>query len=265
VTVVERPLAHPQRVDVVTAESVDAAMSGIGAELARLRRELLELEAEAHQLECRVEEAGRRTEDSDSALPLLEHVFAAQAATTRAELRSALDEAVEIAERRLAVARADADTLMAGLRFPVTGDRAERHDVVVEVGTMQPGCGGGDTHPKTSHFDERGTLWADGPRDGSRVSEEKVSLSVEPDPTAVHAAVFPDEEHEPPRLSSGDPLAPVPSLPATTHEDPGNFGRFWAEQSDTAGGHGSKPALLDALLPLLAVAIVVVVVLSWIG
>lgn len=264
--VVERPLSHPRRVDVVTAESVDAAMTGIGSELTRLRSELIELEAEAHQLECRVEEAGRRTEDSDSALPMLERVFATQASTTRVHLRAALDEAVEIAERRLSAARAEADSLVAGVRFPDGADRASGHEAGVVAGSRRPG--GGDSGADTPAPEGSETLRTIAARHSSRIPDEQAAVSAEKGPVVVHARAFPDEAQEPTGLpdSAAQPLARVrPSVPALTHEDPGSFGQFWAERNDTAGLGASKPALLDALLPLIAVAIVVIVVLSWIG
>lgn len=87
-----------------------------------LERELRDLLVEADDVERRVQAVARRGEDDDGALPLLESVFAEQAATARAELRAALEDSVRRVETRLAAAGAEIEAMRAD-GVSVAGDR----------------------------------------------------------------------------------------------------------------------------------------------
>ncbi len=222
----------PHLVEVVSADSVDDVMADMANELATLQEELDQVEFRAAALERRVCEAGRASDAEEIAGPLVRHVLEAQMAETRASMAAALDEAVREADVRVTRARAAAPALAA--------DRA-------------PGGKPAATTPM---------------QDVAPVIDIPTAPPAGP---ALRAVVQPPHEDPSPAMEAD--LTTM--LPAMAAEDPppielienasAAFGDFWVDEGTQPPRRDATTGLIDIVLPLVALLIIVIVVLSWIG
>lgn len=326
-------LGPPSMVEVVAAESVEPAMSEVSAELASLEAELRRLQADAEEIEREVDENRPRGDESNSAIPLLEHAFAEQAATVRAELRLALQKALREAKDRLTRAQADAESLLAG--GPPLRARSVRPGSTIREETMgSPGrtaIAAADSEiaahlaygrngdyrsvpperppapaPERS-FDDLPRRAApspppslpprfaprppmpDYPRDPERPGPHPVARRAPEEPSG--RAPYPEpevgrtwERRSDQGPASGDPQVDggmqvargrTMTAPRVEQEDAvpvpraddeaAPFGRFWHGEKPPASANARTRPIVDALLVVLAVAILALVILSWIG
>lgn len=256
--VTERPQQAPRRVEVVAAETADPAIARITAELEGLRSELGDLEVEAHRLELHVAEAEGRTDDGESALPIIERVFADQAVAAQAELREAMEGAVRAANVRLATARAEAETVLADASltgFDLADDSRWAPSSRIERTRPDPAFQTAAKAPPQSPTEatraETVATPVTTPDPGWTAATPPVAEMIDPEPRAVAAVLHAE--------------VVAASMPSTASSEPGAFGQFWDAGGEGRGTGERQPTALDAILPLLAVAIVVIVVLSWIG
>lgn len=260
-------------VAVVPVEEVEPAMSDATAELAKLGHELLDLSAEATRLERQVEDAGRRALARDSVVPFLERVLVEQTASEQAQLAAALEDAVREAERRLALARAEADAM-------VTDVRSGRvHMPPAPTVTVFPSF----PMPVRDEYDV-------GKRPPAGLATRRVNgQAKEPAPLAEPGEAGPADPPDPAtdvtiimqeawrtepqsfanstatNVAMPDPEPMPADPPAVTDDDPGAFGQFWDAETTSPVVRNAKAGILDAILPLVAVGIIVLVLLSWIG
>jgi hypothetical protein len=286
-------------VEVVAADAVEPAMSAITAELAELALELRDLVADAQRLEGLLQDKRNEGGVTAPALPLLEEVFAGQSAAVRDGLRAELEEAVREAERRVSAARAEATAVLAGFLSsdagPVAGpvDRGVRSPGTTPAtdgwqGMLRGEFGSGrDSLPDdraavaASDFGEqlRRAASGFGPKHeaefdleapspfgpGAGAESTTVQAAPERNPSALSGQGALPAEDDPPMTTvlRTDAAAPTPPS-AAVDEEPTPFGRFWTEQGNSPNAR-RRSAIVDALLPVLAVAIIALVVLSWLG
>lgn len=273
-TAVSDILAPPERVEVVSAGAIEAGITAITTELASLRREVEELRSEAARLDRQVEQAERRTDDDGSVLAMLKGLFADQARGTRADLEAALALAEERGRRRVAAAHAEADRILADASSVVGASGLEVAAPRAEAGSAaapsHDGAAAGRFGPLLAdtdlEVDDR--LAPAGPGvDGARSLQHQWAQAPEPivDPEPEPAAEAESSPEPPPTPT---PIAhPTPTPMAAPEpaagENPAQFAQFWSADTP-APARRSAPAILDAVLPMIAVLIVVIVILSWV-
>lgn len=223
----------PDLVEVVSADSVDDMMAEMAAQLATLEEELDQLEAQAAALERRVTDATRAQDAEQIAGPLVRQVLDAQMAETRTSMAAALDEAVREADVRIARARAAAAALAAN-RAPFEKPDARRAT--------------DDAAPVTDGSCEAPPHWRDPP------------------------AVLPPPHGDRPPVPADDLTTVMPAVDAgdappveLTENASTAFGHFWVDDSIQRPDRDGTTGLIDIVLPLVALLIIIVVVLSWIG
>lgn len=288
-------LAPPSLVEVITSDAVEPAMVAITEELDELENELAGLTAKADALEVQAEDVRRGANDSHHALSMLERVFAEKASKARAEMAAALAVANEAAERRIAAAHEEAAELVANpgaaAAFEAVDLPADEQETVRAVDALRQlssaTFAAPDAAPSTNGHGAHNGDAADGPTPAPRPPPAAAGLgdsavssggwAAPPEPAVPY-----DLEREPAPAHNPTMYAPAP-VPAV-HEPsgavmtavappvgfapgpgPDGFAQFWVPDEHAVAARASKPAIIDMILPMIAVAIVLMVVLSWVG
>lgn len=247
----DRQPMPPHLVEVVAADSIDDVVADIVAELAVLEEELDQLTTTAGALERRLRESAWAGCDEAAAGPLLRRVCDEQTAAARAAMAAALEAAVREADERVAAARTAAATM-----------------------TMNQGGGSEAEAPASPSVPRVAFERAPSVQPAQRPGPSVVEVASQQAPRAAGLAPTAD----PPKQPDGEtrPADATRTALPVTPADPGRsveltedahaaFGEFWVADATEAPETGIASSVVDAVLPLVALLIVVVIVLSWIG
>lgn len=270
--------AAPELVEVVASDDVEPAMAAIAEELDDLAGELASLLRRAEVLERRAAEG--RDGGGDRALTILEQVFHATAAATRAELDASYARAESAAEERLATARREAEAMTrerqaqyeirprpAATSMPSSPDVTTRSAATPRPAPSPPGRAPApiaDRRPTADHL----RLVR---HRGHRPPENPVDCHDAPLPAPADqyevAPPPPPERHPPHSATSGVPPSParlsVPAPPSVPAGD--GFAQFWVGDRRSAPAPRPRFAVLDVVLPVFAAGIIFMIILSWMG
>ena len=244
-----------EAVEVVSAEQADAHLSELRTAIAELHREL-------DQLASGVKDDGSRADElatpfALAAITATERVVERMVESRRTELRDAIGDARSTAAEQVRVAEARAQMLIVAAKGEVTNAMLRNAGASDEV----IACAAVDGAPAvvTSLFFGTPT-----PAD---------LTPAEPPPTVTDAAAPPAPAVSEPEHSAelpaecSDPPPVTPSAAGTVAEEgSAAYDEFWRESSEADHGRsasGFRP--VEALLPALAVLILLVVVLVLIG
>lgn len=234
--------------DVLPVDVVDPVIHGIKAELDALEQQLRELLDEASELESDVSERRRASTDERRAVALLESVLRTMLRTSRDELDAAVERARYEAETTVGSARRTTDDLLADATTVLGGRVPAAPDVDAPV--RRPPV---DLPRWSAHDRVEAVLRAASQPYAAAPVVASSAASPPPPPAPVPApAPAPQPEPEP----APSPLGPRPDT----------FVQFWNGEPQPPKPR-AKPRFewVDAVLPVVAVAILLIVVLSYFG
>lgn len=260
------PVGTVDAIEVISAEAADPPIHGIRAELALLERELARLRAEADSLEEQAAEARRATAAEDRAVHLLDRVLGDIARSARDDFQGALELARSEAAAEVLSARAAADDLLADTREATGSRRPPGPTARVSVFRNEPSqweAASAELPPAPSELPRWGPIGA------------------APNPRAGPPPPPPPPPPSPPApspLSAADvvapPASPIAGVPKGSPDArPDEFETFWDQDLSPPAKTKTKTKLpsilldspLDGVLLMIAVAIVLATILSWIG
>lgn len=280
------------------ADAVDPVVKGIETELAALERELGGLRREADMLEGAVRDAQRVAADDERAIELLDRVLGKVVQSARADFAEALERAHSEADADLKATQTAADLILTDLTAvipPSAGRRAaagtsrpwwaltgedlsaaempeipaQRPSVPVRDRWPDDGWAAPPTAPPVSVATEAAASRpAEAPSSPWTVppviDAQRSETPVPPDAEQVAA---PAPVVEPPVVDAG--ASPVPPKVTTemVHSEGAaeRFSKFWHHDEAATPVKRMRFDVVDAVLPVVVVAIVLVVLLSWMG
>lgn len=268
---VTNPVGTVDAIEVISAEAADPLIHGIRAELALLERELARLRAEADSLEAEAAEARRATAAEDRAVHLLDRVLGDIARLARDDFQGALELARSEAAAEVLSARAVAHDLLADTRVATGSRRPPGPTARVSVFRNEPSQGEAaraEPPPAPSELPRWGPMGAA--------------------PTGRAGSPPPPPPASPPRATPGQPQPPDPGPPFVAAPSappiagarvrspdarPDEFVTFWDQDLSPPAKLKRKTKLpsilvdspLDGVLLMIAVAIVLATILSWMG
>jgi len=246
--------------EVVPAERVEATIESLHLELDSLEDELVRAEHEAAEAERRREDRGAAPAVTAQAVSHVQAFLRELEATSDRSFEAAREWARATAQQRTARARAEAETILANSQAPSRLLRAAGPEALGGSGagatalTLVPEAGTALEAPRES----LGAI-AFAPTSLPAVS----SLDVDADVFAERPRAE-DHRFEPAAATLFEPDA-VRSLDAAAVPIDGVNEEFWREQHEASRARTLSARPLEAVLPMIALVIVLVVVLAWIG
>ena len=259
--------------EVVTPESVGAAIEAVQDDLNELRGELNALRAEAESLEMDLEQA-RALADGEAAVASLAELLEEMVSATKQELRATLEKEKREAAARVVSGSADVDrrpnrvTRVSGVEL---GGDLLRHRI--RPGATVPGSRSlrlsvdrARDHG-SGHSEDDGVrpVWSPRPNQATESRENRADAGETWGPdVAVVASDAAEVGHPSQALTSVETMSAGPVGPEGEV-----FRRFWggdpSVQPAPRKNRGRKLGVLDAILPMISATLVILVVLSWVG